>query len=241
MSSFRELQHTFAASETSAFFKLEPGETADYNVAGTFTGRVDLEQSDSPGTHVETLIQGTANTGYSGTLINDKGDARWYRFHAQSWTGGTALAELWTSSLVGVQEIHGEDRIGIVRGAAVIFTTPAAALLLSAPRAGLDDGKELTIIDGSGYAAHGDNTRQRDQRRMEHHHVRRLDWRYRAATSSRRGVVRDGFIRRGVVECVAPPTSRRFFAEQRPSLPSRQEQPRRPAGGLNDVHGRIHT
>src|SRR5881397_3505294 len=88
MSSFRELQHTFAAGEPSAWFKLEPGETADYNVAGTFTGRVDLEQSDSPGTHVETLIQGTANAGTSGTLINDKGDARWYRFHAQSWTGG---------------------------------------------------------------------------------------------------------------------------------------------------------
>ena len=34
----------------------------------------------------------------------------------------------------------------------MIFTAPAAALLLSAPRAGLDDGKELTIIDGSGYA-----------------------------------------------------------------------------------------
>src|SRR5206468_1998826 len=73
-------------------------------------------------------------------------------WNAHQRQGGTALAELWTSSLVGVQEARGEDRIGVVRGAVVIFTTPAAALLLSAPRAGLDDGKELTIIDGSGYA-----------------------------------------------------------------------------------------
>ena len=151
MSSFRELQHTFATGEPSAWFKLEPGETADYNVAGSFTGRVDLEQSDSPGTHVETLIQGTANAGTSGTLINDKGDARWYRFHARSWTGGTALAELWTSSLVGVQEIHGEDRIGIVRGAAVIFTTPRAkpAFAKALSESGVGNHPEviLAIID----------------------------------------------------------------------------------------------
>ena len=34
----------------------------------------------------------------------------------------------------------------------MIVKASAASLLLSAPRAGLDDGKELTIIDGTGYA-----------------------------------------------------------------------------------------
>jgi len=150
--SARELQVTIAAEGLSALFVLQPEESADYAITGTFTGTVDLEISSAPGSHFETAVAGAANTGNSGTLTNDAGEPRWYRFRSKSWTGGTALAEIWTSFGEGVQEIHGEDRIGIVRGAAVIFTAPAAALLLSAPRAGLDDGKELTIIDGSGYA-----------------------------------------------------------------------------------------
>ena len=150
--SARELQVTIAAEGLSALFVLQPEESADYAITGTFTGTVDLEISSAPGSHFETAVAGAANTGNSGTLTNDAGEPRWYRFRSKSWTGGTALAEIWTSFGEGVQEIHGEDRIGIVRGAAVIFTAPAASLLLSAPRAGLDDGKELTIIDGSGYA-----------------------------------------------------------------------------------------
>ena len=130
---------------------VDPGESADYAITGTFVGTVDIEQSGSPTTHFETLAS-AANAGYSGTLDNTTGDRRWFRFRARAWTSGTALSEIWNAHLDGVQEILNEDRIGVVRGAAVILKASAASLLLSAPRAGLDDGKELTIIDGTGYA-----------------------------------------------------------------------------------------
>jgi len=150
--STRELQVIFAAAGLSGLFVLEPGETASYSLSGTFSGTVDLEMSFAPDSEFQTFLAGTANTGYSGTLDNATGGPRWYRFRAKDWTAGTALAELWTAFGEGVQEVRGEDRIGLVRGAVIIFTASAAALLLSAPRVGVDDGKELTIIDGSGYA-----------------------------------------------------------------------------------------
>src|SRR6266704_6092414 len=96
--SARELAVTVAAAGLSTLFVLEPGETADYSIAGTFTGTVDLEISSAPGSHFETAVAGAANTGNSGTLTNDAGEPRWYLFRAKAWTGGTALAELWTSN-----------------------------------------------------------------------------------------------------------------------------------------------
>ena|SRR5438067_1407831 len=85
--SARELQVTIAAEGLSALFVLQPEESADYAITGTFTGTVDLEISSAPGSHFETAVAGAANTGNSGTLTNDAGEPRWYRFRSKSWTG----------------------------------------------------------------------------------------------------------------------------------------------------------
>ena len=100
--SARELQVTIAAEGLSALFVLQPEESADYAITGTFTGTVDLEISSAPGSHFETAVAGAANTGNSGTLTNDAGEPRWYRFRSKSWTGERRWRKLcWVGSYAG--------------------------------------------------------------------------------------------------------------------------------------------
>ena len=70
---------------------VDPGESADYAITGTFVGTVDIEQSGSPTTHFETLAS-AADAGYSGTLDNTTGDRRWFRFRSTPYPAWTPRA-----------------------------------------------------------------------------------------------------------------------------------------------------
>jgi hypothetical protein len=95
------ISKSFAAAGASADFVLRPGQTASYDVAGTFTGRVTLERSVSgaPGWHAVNPVATAVSAGTSGLLSNDTNSDERYRFRATAIDGetpwdGTAVARI---------------------------------------------------------------------------------------------------------------------------------------------------
>lgn len=82
---------SFTALGLSAEFSIKPGESADYSVTGTFVGFVTLERQRRPGVW-ERISPRVADTGFTGSVINEgKRDER-YRFRAEDTDGETAFS-----------------------------------------------------------------------------------------------------------------------------------------------------
>lgn len=85
------MNELFTEAGVGAQLSLKPGESATYEVAGTFTGFIDLELSDSPTTSFRVLVAGAEDTGFSGSYTNETKGSQWLRFRAKDTDGETVI------------------------------------------------------------------------------------------------------------------------------------------------------
>ncbi len=87
------LSKSFTAAGASDLLSLAPGQSATYDISGTFTGVISIDRSDSPLSYWN-LAKQTTSVAISGTITNESPRSVWLRFRAAGTITGTAVCAL---------------------------------------------------------------------------------------------------------------------------------------------------
>lgn len=155
---------SFSSAGVSAVLSLQPGQSATYDVSGSFTGQVVLEETDAPVSYWMASVTGAADGTFSGTIKNEHPNGRFYRFRAITLSAGQAdcAIENVEDQLIEVRNFSGglvlaitDSEVVLQNGTAIVSAQtrdgsgsyqPVAIDLELADTAGSDDGTDTDFL-----------------------------------------------------------------------------------------------
>jgi hypothetical protein len=154
---------SFTEAAISGNLSIKPGQSVTYSVSGTFTGKVYLESSASPTVAFIPIAGGVADTGFSGSAVNNTPSTEWFRFRAQGTMTGTAVCSISdvADTLSVVRDLAGTVIETVTEGGRVIngtllvtggVTTGAAGITTA--ELGAKAGSTVTAVENGDGVLH---------------------------------------------------------------------------------------
>jgi len=140
---------SFTGAGVGTAFLLAAGQTADYAITNTYTGRIYVDISDSPTQAWTQLVEGVDAAEFSGTIRNDSLSNRWYRFRAEDSANGDAFSGTADCDFTNDADLIRQNAVETVTDAGVAITGTLAVTgeQLTTAGVGAKNGSTVSVAE----------------------------------------------------------------------------------------------